>query len=86
MEFRNMQKRTVDRWHSDLPSAAALADLKVGDIVRLTLTSGSFLWAEVTARSDGRKLVVRSLDRLPCEPVAIGDRFATSTGAVFGVL
>ena len=86
MEFRNMQKQTVDRWHSDLPSAEALADLKVRDIVRLSLASGSFLWAEVVARSDGRKLVVRSLDRLPCDPVSIGDRFSTSIGAVFGVL
>lgn len=87
VECRNVRKRVVDWNHSGLPTAEALADLKVGDIVRLTLTSGSFLWAEVVARRDGRALLVRSLDRLPPEErVVPGQQFATSVGAVFMVL
>jgi hypothetical protein len=85
MQCRNFQKRVVDRWHSDLPAKAALNDLAAGSYVRLSTLDGSFFWAEVV-RTDGKTIVVRSADNLPDGSVRIGERFTTSTGAVFNVV
>ena len=85
IECKNVRRSVIDWRCSGLPDKAALDAIQVGTYLRVSLPSGEFFWVELIGRQ-GKRLMVRSVDRLPCGQVGIGDEFSTSTGAVFYAL
>lgn len=82
---RNHRAACGDWVHTDLPDRQRLEGLRLGDYLRVSLESGQFFWVELVSRQ-GKRLLVRSVDNLPCGQVRIGDEFPTSTGAVFSIV
>ena len=81
VECRN-HRGQVDWQHTDLPDRQRLEGLRLGDYLRVSLESGQFFWVELVSRQ-GKRLLVRSVDNLPCGKIRIGEEFLDLHGGSF---